>query len=84
MPRNILPFADPSALWLATGPAARALGCSINTLKRYARRDEFLIDGTHWRRGAYPNSPWVWNVPACQEAIRRQGRLGHRGGADPD
>ena len=66
-------------LWLPTGLAARALGCSVDTLKRYAKRDEFLVDGKHWRRGPHPNSPWVWNVPACQEAIRWQGRrLGER------
>jgi len=64
--------------WLPTGLAARALGCSIDTLKRYAKRDEFLVDGKHWRRGAHLNSPWVWNVTACQEAIRWQGRLGQR------
>ena len=65
-------------LWLPTGLAARALGCSVDTLKRYAKRDEFLVDGKHWRQGPHPNSPWVWNVPACKEAIRWQGRLGER------
>ena len=64
--------------WLPTGLAARALGCSIDTLKRYAKRDEFLIDGKHWRLGAHSNCPGVWNVPACQAAIRWQGRLGQR------
>ena len=63
---------------MPTGPAARVLNCSIDTLKRYATRDEFLIEGKHWRRGAYPNSPWVWNIPACQAAIHWQGRLGQR------
>ncbi|WP_231596722.1 hypothetical protein [Synechococcus sp. CBW1004] len=43
---------------------------SADTLKRYAMRDEFLIDGKHWRRGPYRNSPMVWNIPACEEAIR--------------
>ena len=76
-PSNAKPH-DATALWLPTGLAARALGCSIDTLKRYAKRDEFLVDGKHWRRGAHPNSPWVWNVPACQEAINWQGRLGRR------
>jgi len=65
-------------LWLSTGRAARALGCSIDTLKRYAKRDEFLVEGQHFRRGPHPNSPMVWNVTACQETIRWQGRLGQR------
>ena len=78
MPRNSFLLSVQSNLWLPTGLAARSLGCSVDTLKRYAKRDEFLVDGKHWRRGAHPNSPWVWNVPACQEAIRWQGRLGER------
>ena len=72
-----------TALWLPTGQAARTLGCSIDTLKRYATRDEFLIEGKHWRRGAYPNSPRVWNIPACRESIRWQGRLGQRAPKNP-
>ena len=75
MPRDTLLLGVSSPVWMPTGPAARALNCSIDTLKRYAKRDEFLIEGKHWRRGAYPNSPWVWNIPACWEAIRWQGRL---------
>lgn len=70
---------DTSALqasqqWLPTGQATRVLGVSADTLKRYAMRDEFLIDGKHWRRGPHRNSPMVWNIPACQEAIRWRGR----------
>ena len=64
----------PLPLWLPTGRAAQLLGCSPDTLKRYAIRDEFLISGEHWRRGPHANSPWVWNVPACEEAIRWRGR----------
>jgi len=78
MPRDSYLLSAPASVWLPTGLAARTLGCSVDTLKRYAKRDEFLVDGKHWRRGAHPNSPWVWNVPACQEAIRWQGRLGKR------
>ena len=65
-------------LWLSTGRAARALGCSIDTLKRYAKRDEFLIEGQHFRRGPHPNSPMVWNIHACEEAIRWRGRNGKK------
>lgn len=61
-------------IWLSTGRAARALGLSIDTLKRYTKRDEFLIEGQHFRRGPYRNSPLVWNIQACEEAIRWRGR----------
>lgn len=64
--------------WLPTGPAARALGCSADTLKRYADRDEFLVEGQHWRHGPYRQSPRVWNIQACHQAISWQGRLGSR------
>ena len=32
----------------------------FDTLKRYAFRDEFLIEGVHWRRGPHPTSPITW------------------------
>jgi len=69
--------------WLPTGFAARALGCSSDTLKRYADRDEFLIDGLHWRRGPHRNSPRVWNLEACKQEIQRRGRLRYRGQGKP-
>lgn len=69
-----LPFEQ----WLPTGAAALALGCSADTLKRYAKRDEFLVEGTHWRRGPYHQSPKIWNFPACQQAIQYRGRLRSR------
>ena len=65
-------------LWLPTGQAARHLGVSNDTLKRYASRDEFLIEGKHWRRGAHPNSPWTWNVHGCRQAMSCRSRHGHR------
>ncbi len=68
----------PLTTWLPTGQAARLLGCSSDTLKRYADRDEFLIDGQHWRRGPHLNSPRVWNIRACQQALHWQGRMGRR------
>ena len=67
---------DNLAMWLRTGRAARALGISEDTLKRYAFRDEFLIEGVHWRRGPHPTSPITWNMSACEEALRWRGRLG--------
>ena len=64
--------------WLSTGRAAAVLGCSADTLKRYAKRDEFLIEGQHWRRGPHRNSPMVWNITGCQEAIRWRRQVGKR------
>jgi hypothetical protein len=65
-------------LWLPTGQACRLLGCSADTLKRYAKKHEFLLEGEHWYQGPFRQSPMVWNVSACKEAIRRQGRLKQR------
>lgn len=78
MPTCTTQQSQPLEIWLPTGQAARVLGCSADTLKRYAKRDEFLVEGQHWRRGPHRQSHWVWNIPACQQAIRWQGRLGHR------
>ncbi len=61
--------------WLPTGQAARTLGYSPDTLKRYVKRDGFLLEGERLRRGPHRQSPIVWNVPACQKAIEQQGRL---------
>ena len=58
--------------WLPSGQAASYLGVSIDTLKRYADRDGFLILDRHWRFGAHKNSPRLWDVPACLEAIRKR------------
>jgi len=55
--------------WLPSGRAAIALGVSIDTLKRYADTDGFLIEGRHWRRGAHRNSPRLWDVVECLIAI---------------
>lgn len=48
------------------------LGISIDTLKRYADRDQFLIENIHWHFGAHKNSPRVWDVNACLNAIRKR------------
>ena len=64
--------------WLPTGQATRLLGISPFTLKRYADRDAFLIEGKHWRSGPHHNSPRLWNVPACIEALTYRGRLRRR------
>jgi hypothetical protein len=59
--------------WLPTGAAALALGVSTDSLKRYATRHEILIEGKHYRRGAFANSPIVWDVAACLEALTHRG-----------
>ena len=61
--------------WLPTGQAARELGISPDSLKRYADRDEVLLLGEHWRHGVHRNSPRVWNLPLCLQALNRRGRL---------
>ena len=62
-------------LWLPTGQACRVLNYSATTLKRYASRDGFLLEGQHWRRGPHRQSPMVWNVTACHDAITRHEQL---------
>jgi len=60
--------------WLPTGQAAAKLGVSAATLKRYAIRDQFLIEGQHWRPGAHHNSPYLWEVNGCHQALLHWGR----------
>ena len=61
--------------WLPTGQATRVLGVSPFTLKRYADRDCFLVEGKHWRSGPHQNSPRLWNVAECIDALSYRGRL---------
>ena len=62
--------AVPTPDWLPTSQAAHALGVSQYTLKRYARRDQILQEGQHYRRGPYANSTFVWHVARCFESLR--------------
>ena len=65
-----------SATWLPTPDAARTLGVSVTTLKRYRDANGgFLEAGTHYAFGAFPNSPIAWNVDACRAAMHRRGQL---------
>ncbi len=57
--------------WLPTTQAAQLLGVSGCTLKRYAKRDAILEEGTHWRRGPHTNTALVWHVPSCFDVLRR-------------
>lgn len=61
--------------WLPTGLAARTLGVSADSLKRYADRDGFLVEGKHWRRGVHHNSPRLWNLELCVDALAYRGRI---------
>ena len=61
--------------WLPSGQAALALGVSVKSLKRYADIHEFLVEGMHWQHGPLCNSPRVWNVDACREALAYRGRI---------
>ncbi|MCP9902380.1 hypothetical protein KBZ12_17510 [Cyanobium sp. Cruz CV13-4-11] len=67
-------YRDLSA-WLPTGPAAKELAVSPTTLKRYADRDGFLTLGVHWRYGAHKNSPRIWNLRLCQQALDYRSRV---------
>lgn len=65
--------ADQTPAWLPTSQAARLLGVSDYTLKRYARRDQILLEGQHYRRGPYANSTFIWHVESCFEVLRKGG-----------
>lgn len=67
------PAAITASRWLPTGAAALALGVSTDSLKRYATRHEILIEGKHYRRGVFANSPIVWDVAACLDALTHRG-----------
>jgi hypothetical protein len=54
--------------------AARALGVSARTLKRYGHPDSgFLIPGVHWTAGPFANSPIRWDVETCRAVLHHRG-----------
>jgi hypothetical protein len=55
--------------WLPTAQAAQHLGISSCTLKRYAKRDAILQEGTHYHRGPHRNTSLLWHVPSCFDAL---------------
>lgn len=60
--------------WLPTPLAARALGISPRTLKRYSNPgDGFLVPGVHWVAGPYANSPIRFDVAACRAVLHHRG-----------
>ncbi len=61
---------------LTTGKAARTLGISQDTLRRY--RDivgGFLKVDEHWFSGAYENSPIRWDIEKCHEIISNRNKI---------
>ena len=70
-PHGSMPTTDQ---WLPTTEAARALGVSPRTLKRYGNPTTgFLEPGVHWFSGPYANSPAIWDVPTCRMVLHRRG-----------
>jgi hypothetical protein len=59
--------------WLPTPLAARLLGISQRTLKRWANEEGFLEPMKHWVRGPFLNSTITWNVQACRETLHYRG-----------
>ena len=63
-----------SATWLPTRPAAEALGCSPEHLKR--QRDiygGFLEAGVHYNLGSSVTAAITWDVEKCRAAFHRRG-----------
>ena len=61
---------------LTTGKAARLLGISVCSLRRY--RDivgGFLKKDEHWFSGAYENSPIRWDIEKCHEIISNRNKI---------
>lgn len=59
--------------WLPTPAAARILGVSPRTLKRWANEEDFFEPLKHWARGPFSNSSITWNVSACREVLHYRG-----------
>jgi hypothetical protein len=70
-----MPSKQLETCWLSTPAAALSLGLSPSTLKRYADRDQILIEGSHWRSGLYRNSPRVWDVESCRMVLTHHGMI---------
>ncbi|MCT0201692.1 MAG: hypothetical protein N3Z28_04080 [Synechococcaceae cyanobacterium MAG-AL2] len=60
--------------WLPTPLAARALGVSTRTLKRYGHPEVgFLVPGVHWVAGPFANSTLRWDVETCRQVLHHRG-----------
>ena len=67
----------PATEWVPTPEAEKVLGIKRDRLKRSfsypANEQGFLLEGTHWKRGPFDNSPITWNLPKCIEALEAHG-----------
>ena len=62
--------------WLLTREAARALGISKWSLRRYANAETgFLLEGKHFKKGRYRTSKTAWHMELVKEAMEHQGYL---------
>ena len=62
--------------WLSTRQAARVLGISEWSLRRYANADTgFLLEGKHFKKGRYRTSKTAWHMEQVKEAMEQQGYL---------
>ena len=60
--------------WLSTRQAARVLGISEWSLRRYANAESgFLLEGKHFKRGPYQTSKIGWHIEKVKEAMEQQG-----------
>ena len=62
--------------WISTAAAAKLLGRSPQSLKRY--RDingGFLEAGVHYSFGGFANSPITWNVDEVRKALNYRGMM---------
>ena len=60
--------------WLDTRQAARALGISEWSLRRYANAESgFLLEGKHFKKGPYKTSKTAWHMEKIQSAMQEQG-----------
>ena len=67
----------PATEWVPTPEAEKVLGIKRDRLKRSfsypASTQGFLLEGVHWKRGPFDNSPITWNLPECIEALEAHG-----------
>ena len=60
--------------WLSTRQAARVLGISEWSLRRYANAESgFLLEGKHFKKGPYRTSKTAWHMEEVKEAMEQQG-----------
>lgn len=62
---------------LSTASAAKELGLSTYTLRKYGHPENgFLAQGTHWiKPGQKKNSCKGWFVDACRDAMTQKGYI---------